>query len=86
MTALGLLDAGKRCCIDERVYAVLERLFSLDEASHMGVLGKSIIQNCLDIRVVFLCCTARFQIHALRMFHRDVDEHAVFVSAQNNSK
>jgi hypothetical protein len=51
----------------------------------MGVLGKSFIQNCLDSRVVFLCCTARVQIHALRISHQDVDERAVFVAAQNNS-
>jgi hypothetical protein len=57
MTALGVLDAGKRCCMDEHVHAVLEQPFSLHEASLTGVIGKSIIQNYLDIRVVFLCYT-----------------------------
>jgi len=37
------------------------------------------------LSVVFLSCTARVQIHALRTSHRDVDERAVFVAAQNNS-
>jgi hypothetical protein len=69
MTALGLRDAGERCCVDVHVHALLERPFSLHEASHTGVLGKSFIQNCLDIRVVFIFCTAQVQIHALRMFH-----------------
>jgi hypothetical protein len=71
--------------MDERVHALLERPFSLHEASQTGILGKSFIQNFLDIRLVFLCCTARVQIHALRMFHQDVDERAVFVTVQNNS-
>jgi hypothetical protein len=85
MTALRLLDAGEQHCMDERVHALLERPFSLHEASKTDVLGKSFIQNCLDIRVVSLCCTARVLIHALHMFHQDVDEHAVFVAVQNNS-
>jgi hypothetical protein len=71
--------------MDERVHALLELPFSLHEASQTGILGKSFIQNCLDIHVVFLCCTTRVQIHALRMLHRDVDERAVFVATQNNS-
>jgi hypothetical protein len=71
--------------MDELVHASLERPFSLHEASQTGVLGKSFIQNCLDSRIVFLCCTARVQIRALRMFHRDVDERAVLLGAQNNS-
>jgi hypothetical protein len=53
-TVLVLLGAGELSYMAERVNAVLE-LWSLDDASLMGVRVKSIIQNCLDILVIFLC-------------------------------
>jgi hypothetical protein len=51
----------------------------------MDVLGKSIIQNYLDMRVVLLYCTARVQKQGTHIHRGDVDERAVFVSTQNNS-
>jgi hypothetical protein len=47
----------------------------------MDILGKSIIQNYLDMGVVFLYCTAQVQKHGTHIHRRDVDERAVFVSA-----
>jgi hypothetical protein len=50
----------------------------------MDVLSKSIIQNYLDMRVLFLYCTARVQKHGTHIQRGDVDERAIFISAQNN--
>jgi hypothetical protein len=52
----------------------------------MDVLGKSIVQNYLDMRVVLLYCTARVLKQGTHIHRGDVDERAVFVSVQNNSK
>jgi hypothetical protein len=51
----------------------------------MDVLAKSIIQNYLDMRVVFLYCTARVQKNGTHIHRGDVDERALFVFVQNNS-
>jgi hypothetical protein len=51
----------------------------------MDILGKSIIQNYLDMHVVLIYCIARVQKHGTYIHRGDVDERAVFVSAQNNS-
>jgi hypothetical protein len=83
-TILVLLGAGELGYMAERVNAVLDS-WSLDDASLMGVRVKSIIQNCLDILVIFLCRSLRVQIRGMQMFQREVDEYAVFIFAQYNS-
>ena len=54
-------------------------------ALHIGEAGESIIENSLDVVVVFLRVTPRVKIHCVRVLRVQNDEGAVFVSAQNNS-
>jgi hypothetical protein len=57
----------------------------LEGASHEVVASESMIQNHLDIVVVFPHRTPRVEIRGVRMLHGKNDESAVLVSAQNNS-
>ena len=56
LTARRLLDAGELCYVCEHVL-VVPTIFPLEGASRFGVAGENIIQNFLDICVVFLRLT-----------------------------
>ena len=55
--------------------------FPFDWAFLEGEAGESIIQNTLDVGVVFPRLTPRVEIHGVRLLRVQDDEGAVFVSA-----
>lgn len=83
-TARRLQDAGEVRIVDEHLHA-LNGLRLHDLASLCGVAGESIIQNSLDIAVVFLYRPPRVEVGGFRILRRDTDECAGIISAQNNS-
>ena len=83
LTARGLLDAGKLCYVSEHVHAV-PNYFLLEGASGFVVAREDLIENFLDIRVVFVRLTVRVQIRGIGIFWAQSDEYALcFITAHN---
>jgi hypothetical protein len=64
LTVTRLLDAGELRYVGEYVHALLT-FFLLEHASHEVVAGESMIQNRLDIAVVFPRRTPRVEIRGV---------------------
>ena len=72
-TVRRLLDAREVRLVPEHLHA-LNDLLPHDRASLCGVAGESIIQNFLDIPVVFLLRPPRVEVGGFRILRRDTDE------------
>ena len=84
-TAWRLLDAGELRFMDECVLSS-PLVFSFYDALPIIVAAESIIQNSLDVLVVFvLLTTPRVEIYGSRVFRLQNDEGVVLVTAQNSS-
>ena len=59
--------------------------YSKPRSFRVGEAGDSIIENTLDVGVVYPRHTPRVEIQSVRMLRVQNDEGAVYVSAQNNS-
>ena len=83
LTARRLLDAGELCYVSEHVCAVPNN-FLLEGASEFLVAREDLIENFLDICVVFVLLTVWVQIRVIAIFWAQSDEYALcFITAHN---
>src|SRR3954462_5480563 len=83
LTARRLLDAGELCYVIEHVRAVPNN-FLLEGASGFVVAREDLIENFLDICVVFVRLMVRVQISGIGIFWAQSDEYALcFIIAHN---
>ena len=83
LTPRQLLDTGELCYVSEHVRAV-PNYFLLEGASGIVVAREDLIENFLDIRVVFVRLTVRVQIRGIGIFWAQSDEYTLyFITADN---